>query len=182
MGLPRGEDISEDGVLLDDALTAPAAGADRRAASSIVVAGPRRDVVLRPRTPSSIRSCVFLPNTLLDLVTQGVVAAGRSRRPGSVSVLAEEILAADGAAAQRSQNFASMAQKRTYLPSAGSRNAGTWPTRPGPFFRPAPRSTSRGVQHRDGVEPLVAEHRVGARHVEVAPFAGPAAHVSNAVR
>ena len=105
---------------------------------------------------------------LLDLVTQGVVAAGEVDDEIG-AVLAQEILAADGAAPVLPELRLDGTEEDVL--AVGGLVVLVLGRLARALSRPAP-IDELGVQHRDGVEPLRAEHRVGARHVEVAPFAG----------
>ena len=63
---------------------------------------------------------VFVWKTRLDLEARSVVLAAREVDDEVAAVLADEILTRPTAVHQCSQNLASIAQNRTYLPSAVS--------------------------------------------------------------
>ena len=165
IGIAEREHLTEEGVLLDDDL---AARLQMRIVGDLVEAqrGTERDVVLdRDLHPFVLRLRV---EHLLDLAAQRVVAAGEVDDEIG-AVLAQEILAADRGAPvlpelrlDRTEEDVLAVGGLVVLVLGGF--AGGLPV-------PAP-VDELGVQHREGVEPLRVEHRVGARHVEVAPFAG----------
>ena len=163
--VPQRAHLTEERVVFEDDL---AARLQVRIVGHLVEAKRRaeRDVVLdRDLHPFLLRLRV---EHLLDLPAQRVVAAGEVDDEVG-AVLSQEVLAADCSAPvlpelrlDRAEEDVLAVGRLVVLVLGG-------------FARglpvPAPVDELR-VEHRKGVEPLRAEHCVGARHVEVAPFTG----------